>query len=387
MDGKPDRVATLLASAFTEELNAAKSDLQVVPWISGIPRPEWQKRAVRVRMLSRFPPRNRRFVLQAGAVALVVVLASAGVLVPTLLRHGATAVPPGTGSSQATATGSPSVAPDPTRYDDGIPRMWQGQPVLRGQAALDAANAATDESPFLVAFWAGIEVPHGCVAQPPGGNSDFGCGYMDNVGDQPGVTRSDLEHALRVDTSKVAPGPVIARVHTHDPALEGCTPDVVAACRAIMVGDAIVWSGDEPTVPRPSTAAQVAAAFGVPSQPVVRPICPGASLPGVPIMEFPSENQPEGVIAIFPSAESLAAVAPEAAGSGESDIAPAGRNVDCNNGGGTDSLRGPGIFAFRIRWLARGNVLVGVQYDASLGPDHDRFVGEARTKLQSLPVT
>jgi hypothetical protein len=104
-------------------------------------------------------------------------------------------------------------------------------------------------------------------------------------------------------------------------------------------------------------------------------------------MEFPSENQPEGVIAIFPSAESLAAVAPEAAGSGESDIAPAGRNVDCNNGGGTDSLRGPGIFAFRIRWLARGNVLVGVQYDASLGPDHDRFVGEARTKLQSLPVT
>jgi hypothetical protein len=318
-------------------------------------------------------------------VALVVALVSAGILVPTLLRPGA-AVPSGTGSPRATATVSPSATPDPTRYDDGIPRTWQGQPVLRGQAALDAANAATDESPFLVAFSAGIEVPHGCVAQPVGGNSDFACGYMDNIGDQPGVTRSDLEHAMRVDTSQAAPGPVIARVHTHDPALEGCTPDVVAACRAVMVGEAIVWNGDRAKAPHPTTIAQVAAAFGVPAQPVARPICPGASLPGVPILEFPSESQPEGVIAIFPSAQSLAIVAPEAAANGDSDIAPAGRLVDCNNGSGTDPLRGPGTFSFRIRWLARGNVLVGVQYDASAGADRDPFVNEAKAKLRLLPA-
>jgi hypothetical protein len=368
IDGKPDRVESRLENAFDEERAAAESDLRAVPWVSGIPRPEPRKRTGRIQLLpsARFGRlRKRTVVLQVGAVALVAVLVSAGFIVPTLLRSSLTAGPSATesGSPSAAATESSSAIPDATRYSDGIPRTWQGQPVLRGGAALDYAKAASDETSFLVAFWAGIEVPHSCQAQGPGDNSELNCGWMDNVGDQPGVPSYDLEHALRVDTRSVAPGPVIARVHTHDPALEGCTPaSVVAACRAIMVGEAIVWSGDQTTAPRPVTVAQAAAAFGVPPTPASLPPCGGENLPGVPILVFHSGSGTgsDGVVAIFPSVSSLAAVAPAAAANGESD-APVGNGNLCGN----------------VRWLARGNVLVG------LGPN--ALIEQARSSLQLLP--
>jgi hypothetical protein len=298
-----------------------------------------------------------------GAV-LAVVLVAGGLTIA--LRPNAVPVPSATatGSPRTTATASPSATADPLRYADGIPNTWQGEPVLRGQAALDAAKAATDATPFLVAFWAGIEVSHGCTAQSQLANANFFCGYMLNVGDEPGVYSSDLGHALHVDTSKVAPGPVIARVHTHAPALEGCTPEsLVAACRAIMIGDAILWNGDEATAPHPTTVALAAAAFRVPASPVSRTMCGGDFLPGVPILVFSSGSGDgsEGVVGIFPSAAALAAVAPEAAANGESDV-PVANSESCGY----------------VRWLARGNVLV------ALGPN--AIIGEARAKLQSLPA-
>jgi hypothetical protein len=362
IDGKSDRIAALLASARDEELAAADADLRAVPWVSGIPRAEKSRQTVRLHRLSSTHFGRRTIVLQVGVVALVVVLVFAGILVPTLLRPGVAAVPSGTGSPRATATASPSATADPLRYADGIPNTWQGEPVLRGQAALDAAKATKDATPFLVAFWAGIEVSHGCTRLPLGGNEVFGCGYMNNVGDQPGVPSSDLAHALRVDTSKVAPGPVIARVHTHDPALEGCTSEYVAACRAIMVGDAILWSGDEATAPHPTTVALAAAAFGVPAKPPSLPTCIGEFLPGVAILVFLSGSGvgSDGVVAIFPDAASLAAVASDAAANGESD-APVGNGKLCGN----------------VRWLARGNVLVGLGSNA--------LIDQARGMLQLLP--
>jgi hypothetical protein len=360
---EPDPVGPRLEGAFGEELAAAEADLRAVPWVSGIPRPESRRRTVRLHRPSSVRFGRRRIVLQAGVVALVVVLVAAGILVPTLFRPNTIALPSGTGSPRTTATASPSATPDPTRYGDGIPRTWQGQPVLRGEAALKAAKASTDATPFLVAFWAGIEVPRGCAALPVGANAHFGCGGMDNVGDQPGFTRSDLGNALSVDTSKAAPGPVIARVHTHDPALEGCTPAyVVVACRAVMVGEAIVWSGDEVTAPHPATVAQAALAFGTSAEPVSFPMCQGEFLPGVPVLEPPPGGQPDEVVAVFPSAESLAAAAPDAAANGESEV-----DVGQSN------------FCGHVRWLARGNVLVG------LGPNGD--IVKARADLQTLPTS
>jgi hypothetical protein len=271
------------------------------------------------------------------------------------------------------------------RYEDGIPRTFDGQPVLRGQAAIDAANASTDASPFLVAFWAGIELPSfGCTAMSAGDNVSYLCGGM-FVGDQPGIESSALEKALRVDTSEVAPGPVIARVHTHDPAMMTCPASYAAGCVHTMVGEAVVWHGDAETDPRPTTVAQAAAAFGVPTKPVAG-ICEG-QFPGVAVLQYPSPGtagvqEVEGVIAVFPSAAALAAAAPDAAAHGESDVPPTG-SQSCE-GGGTDPLRGQGMFSFKIHWLARGNVLVAVQYDTSVGPDNDVMVAQMRAKLATL---
>src|SRR5665811_1430514 len=92
-----------------------------------------------------------------------------------------------------------------------------------------------------------------------------------------------------------------------------------------------------------------------------------------------------GVIAVFPSAAALAAAAPDAAAHGESDVPPTG-SQSCE-GGGTDPLRGSGMFSFKIHWLARGNVLVAVQYDTSVGPDNDVMVAQMRARLATLSAT
>src|ERR1035437_5314664 len=100
------------------------------------------------------------------------------------------------------------------------------------------------------------------------------------VGDQPGVESSALGKALRVDTSTVAPGPVIARVHTHDPAMMTCPASYAAGCVHTMVGEAVVWHGDSETDPRPTTVAQAAAAFGVPTKHLAAAPCEG-QFPGI----------------------------------------------------------------------------------------------------------
>ncbi len=302
-------------------------------------------------------------------------------------RPSATPTPAGTpsGSSSAAAIESPSASPNPLRYDDGIPRTFDGQPVLRGQAAIDAAAASTDESSFLVAFWAGIELPHGCTAMGGGDNVMYLCGGMGDIGDQPGVISSALGKALRVDTSAVAPGPVIARVHTHDPSMMTCPAAYASGCEHTMIGEAVVWHGDAATSPEPTTVAQAAAAFGISTTPVAG-ICE-SYLPGAVVLQYPASTSGsmsgwEGVVAVFPSAAAVAAADPDAAAYGESDVGPTGDM--CGDHGGTDPLRGAGFFSFKDRWLARGNILVAVQYDTSVGPEHDIFVSQIRARLATL---
>jgi photosystem II stability/assembly factor-like uncharacterized protein len=332
--------------------------------LRGVPRSAPPALRVRVASVSGVEPRRRRVAVRLALVAVLVALVSGAILVPVTLHSGS------------------------DRYGDGIPRTWQGQPVLRGQAALDFAKASTDDTPFLIAFWAGIEYVHGCSAEPLGGNMEFGCRGMDEVGDQPGVFSNELGAALRVDTSKVAPGPVIARVHTHDPALNGCIPDYVAACQAVMVGDAILWSGDEATAPRPATVKQVAAAFGF-DGPTYHWDMAG-DFPGVAQVPFPttseaSHGEYEGVAVVFPSTAALAAAYPEVVATGETDAMPSNSSLKGTiSFGGSDPIRGRGTYTFNMYWLAQGNVLVGVEYDVSLGPKADPYVAMARADLAKL---
>ena len=368
MADSDEQIEARVRAAFASEQRQAESDLRRAPL-----QPHRGSRLRLIRPLAAF----------ALVAALVVVAAG----LSFNLRYAASGSPaPSSSSSSSTLESSPpslsSALSD--RYEDRIPRTFDGQPVLRGQAAIDAANASTDESSFLVAFWAGIELPHGCVALGMEDNASYLCGFM-QVGDQPGVESNALGEALRVDTSAVAPGPVIARVHTHDPAMMTCPASYAAGCVLTMVGEAVVWHGDSETDPRPTTVAQAAAAFGVPTKPVAG-ICEG-QFPGVTVLQYPSPGTAglqgvEGVIAVFPSAAALAAAAPDAAAHGESDVPPTG-SQSCE-GGGTDPLRGSGMFSFKIHWLARGNVLVAVQYDTSVGPDNDVMVAQMRARLATL---
>jgi hypothetical protein len=370
-----------LTSAFNEEMAAAAEDLANAPGAGSLANTSSTRLSPRVALSGAGNPGRRIRPLQIGAVAVVALLASASILVAAFVRSPVAPTAPSAGASVTESSGpqvSPAVSLDALRYDDGIPRVWDGQPVLRGQAAIDAANASTDASSFLVAFWAGIVLPwHGCVALGMGDNASYLCGGMSNVGDQPGIRSTALGKALRVDTSTVAPGPVIARVHTHDPAMMTCPASYAAGCVHTMVGEAIVWHGGAETAPGPTTVAQAAAAFGVSDKPVAGN-CKG-QFPGVAVLEYQGA---EGVIAVFPSPAAVAAADPDAAAHGESDVWPTG-SLACAFGG-TDPLRGPGIFSFKIHWLARGNVLVAVQYDTSVGPNNDVIVAQVRAKLATL---
>ena len=372
MTDSDEKIEARVRAAFASEQRRAESDLRRAPLQ---------------------PHRGSRLRLVPG-IAAVALVAALVVVVAGLsynLRNAATGSPaPSSSPSISSLQNSPSPSPDGSaladRYDDGIPRTFDGQPVLRGQAAIDAANASTDASSFLVAFWVGKVLQfRSCVALGLDDNAEYLCGSMSNVGDQPGVLSPALGMALRVDTSAVAPALVIARVHTHDPALMNCPASYAAGCVHTMVGEAIVWPGDASTAPGPTTVAQAAAAFGVPATPVAG-LCEG-DFPGVTVLQYPSPDTPglqgpEGVIAVFPSPAALAAVAPDAAAHGESDV-PATYSQPCEHGG-TDPLRGPGAFSFKFRWLARGNVLVAVQYDTSVGPQNDVIVAQVRAKLATL---
>ncbi len=376
MTDRDDRIEVRVRAAFAAEQRRAESDLKLAPLtphrLSGL-----------------------RLIPRIAAIALVaaLVVAAAGFAYGIRSQAGASPSPSSSaGPSQIQASPSASPSTDKYalagRYEDGIPRTWEGQPVLRGQAAIDAANASTDASSFLVAFWAGIEGPRSCVALGAGDNALYLCGGMTDAGDAPGVVSAALEKALRVDVSTAAPGPVIARVHTHDPALMTCPAAYAAGCVHTMVGEAIVWNGDDATAPHPTTVAQAAAAFGVSARPSAFNVCTAAGFTGAPILNFPPPGVPgsqgyvEAVVVVFPSVAALAAVAPAAAAAGESDVPPEG-HMDCVSGG-TDPLRGPGGFSFKIHWLARGNVLVGVQYDTSVGPQNDVIVAQVRAKLATL---
>jgi hypothetical protein len=225
---------------------------------------------------------------------------------------------------------------------------------------------------------------------------------MLNVGDQPGIVSTELGQALRVDTSHYAPAPVIVRVHTHDPAGMDCTLDYVTACEHVMVDEAYLWSGDEATASHPTSAAQAAAAFGVSAITTTSPPCEGSGFPGIPVLALPgslpanSATSPidpiwatgQGVIAIFPSAQALAAAAPDAAAHGESDIPPIDPNLSFISSSShfvcDDIING---VSYKTHWLARGNVLLAVEYDSNLGVAADPFVKEARQKLQTLPAS
>lgn len=364
--------------AYENELEIAEHDLSRAVWFDGVPRPG----TLRAKNLTMRPddrrgsrvPISRRgpsVWFGLGAVALVAGLLTAAVMIPRFMSPLSSQPVAASQTASMAGTGQtppgPSATIDGSRYSDGIPRTWDGQPVLRGQAALNAANQSTDSQPFLIAFWAGFE-PVDVSGVGPAGTS---CGVLHDVGDAPGVPSSALGQALQFDTTLVAPGPVIVRVHTHD-------PTVSTDCQHMMVGETAVWRGDAATAPHPWSVAQAANAFGVGSTPVAD-TCLGATLPGAAILQIVSATSlVPGIVAVFPSAEALAVAAPDAS-QGETDTPP-----PTVAGSLCPTFHDASGNAFRARWFARDNVLVGVFYNSAIAPDEDPAVVRARDSLDAL---
>jgi hypothetical protein len=83
-------------------------------------------------------PRARTALPIGSLLAAGLIVLAAVVIAPRLGSTATTRTPSpsgtATGEASSTAAPAPSATVDATRYDDGIPRSWDGQPVLRGQA-------------------------------------------------------------------------------------------------------------------------------------------------------------------------------------------------------------------------------------------------------------
>jgi len=362
---------------------AAAQDLASAPSTGPVASATSMRLSPRFALIGARNAGRRTRLLQIGAISVVALLAAASILVLAFVHPspGPTAPFAASTTGRASPQVSPAISLDPTRYDDGIPRTWHREPVLRGQAALDHASQSTDTSPFYIAFWYEPDMFRSCPAVGTG-PTPLSCTDLYGVGDRAGVPWQSLGKALRIIDLLPPDGPVIARVHTHDPNWSHyCAPSELVACEHLMIGDAVLWTGDAATAPHPITVEQATAAFGV-QKTEMWGDCLAQQLPGVALLPFlmpgyPPESAQKGVIAIFPSVEALALAAPDAAARSESEAVPTGHRSDCAYNG---------IYVLRVHWLARANVLMGLYYDTSLGPQADPFVAEARSQLKRLPA-
>lgn len=271
-------------------------------------------------------------------------------------------------SASPRASNPPSAPSSPGmtgRYPDGLPRTLDGQPVLRGEAALAHARTVSDAAPFLIGGWvtAWAGLPPSCPAVPPSSGGEWlaPCGqpeFSDIAGDTAGnlVAAGELTFHF-LDTSGLGSGAAILRVHVHDPRAGQCGGEA-AACARAMVADAVPWTGDAATAPHPLGLARVSADL--------RTVVPGLSLqamgPQVPFVDcgdilaaardyavavLPSDVPSVSLVEIAPSPDALARALPIGEGTAGALAEP------------PPTSGGPG--GFQCRWLRVANVALLVR--------------------------
>jgi hypothetical protein len=325
--------------------------------------------------------------------ALIAPLVAAGLL--GCAAPGATGTPP-VGAVRPIASPSPAGG----RYPDGLPRLFADQPVLRGVAALDHERAATDASPFLLGGWVTF-IPgifYSCPAETAPADLWLAPCGQPAFSDVAGVTNGDLVAQGELtfhfaDVSHLESGPAILRVHVHDPRAGQCGLEA-ATCARAMVVEAVLWTGDEATAPRPLSVAAVSV--------VLHGVAPDATL--VPegngvygadcgsliaaareyVVPAPSPYIPTfSLVAIAPSPAALARALP----------IPSGAAGALEDGliGIVSSGGGPPVGGFECRWLRVANVAVLVRTsDPPRRTDRaflERLVGALDAASGSLPPT
>lgn len=135
--------------------------------------------------------------------------------------------------------------PDPMngRYADGIPGEVDGEAVIRPQDL--AGTESVGDSTFLLGGWHGQ-------------SRWFGCGRLGEthpllddcspewIADAPGGPGQILMLAREIPE-----GPIVIRVHTHDPRSATCPEHERIMCAERLVLDELVWAGDSLTTTEP----------------------------------------------------------------------------------------------------------------------------------------
>ncbi|MGZ6295571.1 MAG: hypothetical protein ACXWPV_00360 [Candidatus Limnocylindrales bacterium] len=195
---------------------------------------------------SALPGRRRRVpvgLVGLGAVVVAIALV-AGALTGGFLGSAGSPAPSSLGMASPEPTASPTVA----TYPDGIPRSVDGQPVLRPAEARDQAAHATDDTPFLLGGWADRTVMFCALMlpRPPAETALLPSCNPTEIGEALGAT-DGLPVAFVGGASSTAGfptrGPLIVKVHAHDPLAEQCQEATKSACRQAIVVEAVVWNG------------------------------------------------------------------------------------------------------------------------------------------------
>ena len=212
------------------------------------PSPEVIRGRVETARLSVAHQRPLGLWLSSMAALLVVVLVGA-----ILLTVRPSAPVTGPGATPTPTRGEVTATPGPTlgaRFPDGIPSAIDGLPVLRLAAAMTHIAAATDGTPFLIGGWERPAAPLACFATDLSTFSLSVCGrpsLADQASDLPIATPPLLLTELPKSVQLQPYGPLVLRVHVHDPAAAECDASVRRQCEVAVVVEAVMWSQDVPT--------------------------------------------------------------------------------------------------------------------------------------------
>jgi hypothetical protein len=274
-----------------------------------------------------------------------------------------------------------------SRYADGIPDTFDGQPVHR-LAGLEKTTAQAAAASFLLGAWAGQDVAFPCPVEIIGGPTPHpllpACPW-NPLWDGPSAVG---KFTGVVTQNRLPRGPLILRVHADDARAETCPAIGRTMCREAIVVEAVIWFGDEVTATAPHTIQDVVEQLGfalnsgspLPVQPLLGGTSAGSAGvalpdcdPGLPPGSWVSTDPSIGRILVFPSAG-----AREAAGANFESTGPHGLGRDgrpCNV-----RLVDGGTF----QWLGQGNVLVEVSTGAGGGVEDTANVDRVRAALDRL---
>jgi hypothetical protein len=319
---------------------------------------------------------------------------------PTSLAAEATVAAPTASVSTAPVTPSP---PPPlgtgdvtARYDDGLPKVIGGQPVLRGQAAMAFAASRTDDAPFLVTGWVDyIGGPRYCAAGP---QPDEYSWRRDCVGatmaDPAGSFSPELIDAITFHyvLEDLHSGPVVAVVRVHDQRASDCGTKVRSICDAMMVVQRVTWTGDSATAAGPLTPTDVRDALvrlGVPDEMGASCSVPPwigcgidvlTSADAYPVIVGDDTAPAVTAISIEPSVAALQRALPRAGGVD----AALKKGAIVMHAGSKNGFGAPWVYV-DYRWLVVGNVALLVRTHSPASDKDRAFMERLVAALDTTP--